>query len=290
MDFRVISAVVMATALSAPIASAQAQQPGRSEQTRMPRAGGVSMIGVQVGDVTADNMKSLKVSRLEGAVVERVNPNGPASAAGLREQDVIVAFDGERVRSASQLSRLVSETPAEREVSMSIIRDGRRSDLRIKPEAGGWVTPRLGGMINQDDIREYAEEASRVAREMGRNLPGAMEGMRARVGARGRLGATVQELTPELASYFGVKSGVLIAGVATDSPAAKAGMKAGDVITAVDGRPIGAAADLVRALPRDDESREVTLTIVREKKEQTVKATIALPERAQPPARRGRSV
>lgn len=288
-------AAVAVAAVAVPAASAEATaveaqgrrapQAERAERVQMPRAGAVSMIGVRLSDVTADNMKTLKVSKLEGAVVESVNPNSPAATAGLREKDVIVQFDAERVRSASHLTRLVAETPAGREVTLSVMRDGRRTDLRIKPEAGpGWFDPRFGGMMDQDHWREYAEQAERAAREMSRNLPEMMEGMRGGRAHRGRLGVTVQELSPDLAEYFGVKSGVLVASVAADSAAAKAGLKAGDVITAVDGKPVSSPAELIRALPAGEGSHDVNLTVVRDKKELTLKATLqpASPGRVRP--------
>src|SRR5205814_97864 len=67
---------------------------------------------------------------------------------------------------------------------------------------------------------------------------------------RGRLGVTLEELTPQLAKYFGAKDGVLIASVREDSPASRAGLKAGDVITKVNNEPVGSRDDLMR-LVRD---------------------------------------
>jgi serine protease Do len=270
---------LMAVAVAGPAATAQERRPPDSQSGRvqMPRVGAVSMIGVRLGDVTAENMKTLKLSKAEGAVVESVNPNSPAATAELRERDVIVLFDGERVRSATHLTRLVSETPAGREVALTVVRDGRRTDLKITPQAGrGWFDPRFGGMvdIDQEQLREYAEQAGRAAREMSRNFPEMMEGMRGGVANRGRLGATVQEVTPDLAEYFGVKSGVLVASVVQGSAAAAAGLKAGDVITAVDGKAIATPSELIRALPTDEGSHDVTLTVVRDKKELTLKATL----------------
>jgi S1-C subfamily serine protease len=95
------------------------------------------------------------------------------------------------------------------------------------------------------------------------------------------LGVTVQEVSGDLAAYFGVKAGVLVAGVMPDSPAAKAGLKAGDVITGVNGKPVASPRELVMALPTDDAAHEVTLTVVREKKETTFKATLQ-PESSKP--------
>src|SRR5204863_3258457 len=147
----------------------------------------------------------------------------------LREKDVILEFDGEHVRSASHLTRLVTETPPARDVALVVMRDGRRTNLHLTTEAAAntWFDPTF-----------VAQEAQRAAREMRRNLPEMIDGMRSGMSARGRLGVSVQEVTPELAEYFGVKQGVLVASVAPDSPAAKAGLKAGDVITAANGKSI----------------------------------------------------
>ena len=150
-------------------------------QTRveMPRPGAVSMIGVRLADVTADEAKTLKLPRAEGAMVESVNPNSPASTAGLRAKDVIVEFDGERVRSAAHLTRLVTETPVGRDVAFSVMRDGKKSELHIKPEAGSWFNPQFGGMVNPDQMRGLGQEIGRQARDMTRNLPAVVDGARA---------------------------------------------------------------------------------------------------------------
>jgi S1-C subfamily serine protease len=100
--------------------------------------------------------------------------------------------------------------------------------------------------------------------------------------ARGRLGVQAETLTPQLAEYFGVKDGgVLVSGVTENSPAAKAGIKAGDVITSIDGGRVRDYDDLVREVR--DKTGEVTVGIVRDKKESSLKTTIEQPAR---PARR----
>jgi S1-C subfamily serine protease len=262
-------------AVSVPAVNAQTEQ--RTERIQVPRAGRASMIGVRLSDVSADQVKTYKLSKAEGAVVEAVNPNSPASTGGLHEKDVIVEFDGEHVRSASHLTRLVAETPVGRDVAVMVMRDGRRTNLHLKTEAGGdigWFDPTFGGRIDRDQMRDAAEQAGRAAREMTRNLPDMMEGMRNGMSNRGRLGVSIQDVTPELAEYFGVKSGVLVASVSADSPAAKAGLKAGDVITAIDGKTVSTPAELVKALPTGDGPHDVDLTVVRDKHERSVKATL----------------
>jgi len=164
------------------------------------------------------------------------------------------------------------------------MRDGRKTNLHVKTESNTAemrIDPTFGGVFDRERMREYAEEAGRAAREMGRNLPDVMDGMRNGMPNRPRLGVSVQDVTPELAEYFGVKSGVLVASVTADSPAARAGLKAGDVITAVDGTSVSSPAELVSALPSGDAAREITVTFVRDKQQRSAKATI------QPPSRDG---
>jgi len=82
-----------------------------------------------------------------------------------------------------------------------------------------------------------------------------------------------------LAEHFGAKDGVLVAAVAGDSPAARAGLKAGDVITKVGGTVVSARADLILALREIREAGEVEIGIVRDRKESTFKATLDSPRR-----------
>jgi len=293
---RIFVTALTAAAVSVPAVQAQSrrdpQVEQRTERVQMPQAGRVSMIGVRLSDVTADQAKTYKLSKAEGAVVESVNPKSPAATAGIREKDVILEFDGEHVRSARHLTRLVTETPAGRDVALVVIRDGRRTNLRLTTEAGAntWFDPTFSGAIDREQVREYAQEAERAAREMRRNLPDMIEGMRPGVSSRLRLGVSVQEITPELAEYFGVKSGVLVASVSADSPAAKAGLKAGDVITVVNGKSVASPRELVQALPTVEGSHEVDLTFVRDKQSRSVKATLVDPASRVRPVQRDQTL
>lgn len=120
----------------------------------------------------------------------------------------------------------------------------------------------------EDMLRRFNEELPRTLEQY--LAPG-----------RARLGVRIQELTPELAEYFGVKDGVLVTGVDADTPAAKAGLKAGDVITAIDAKTVASGNELVRQLR--DKSGEVTIALTRDRKALTLKATLEAPR---PPARR----
>jgi serine protease Do len=207
-------------------------------------------------------------------VVEQVQPDSPAEKAGLKRSDVIVEFDGERVRSVRQFGRLVQETPPGRTVKATVMRDGRRQDLQIAPREGGVYS---GRTLDTDRLRERLGDLDRLRDQLPRgafnfnfNMPDILSGR--------RLGVTVEELTDQLSAYFGAKGGVLVTSVADGSAAQRAGLKAGDVITTVDGQSVRSRDDLVRAL-RDARDDEVKIGFVREKKDTSVTAKIESPPR-----------
>ena len=107
-------------------------------------------------------------------------------------------------------------------------------------------------------------------------------------GGRGRLGVSAEAVSGQLATYFGVESGVLVRQVDESSAAAKAGVKAGDVITAVNGKPVKDAGDLRREIAdaTDGDAKEMTLNVTRDKKPITLKATIEDPQPPRPRVRR----
>jgi membrane-associated protease RseP (regulator of RpoE activity) len=89
-----------------------------------------------------------------------------------------------------------------------------------------------------------------------------------------RLGVTIESLDSQLAEYFGVKDGVLVKSVADGSSAQKAGLKAGDVITSINGTHVYETSDVNRALDRLENDGEFTLEVVRDRKPQTVKGKL----------------
>lgn len=202
-----------------------------------------------------------------GVRIDDVSEGSPAEKAGLKEGDVVVQFDGERVRSARQFIRLVQETPEGRSVRMAILRDGQNQTLEATPEnrsTFSWDP----GSGNRDRFNFNFED---LPRRFDFQIPD--PGSRFPV-SRGRLGVTVQSLTPELEEYFGAKNGgVLVSSVTQDSPAAKAGLKAGDVITSINGDRVEDSGDLVREL-NDATSDEVTIAVLRDGKAMTLKATL----------------
>jgi len=262
-------------------------------------------LGVEIRDVTKEDVAALKLVGQAGVVVEGVTKDSAAEKAGLKAKDVLLAYDGETVRSAQQLTRLVRETPPGRAVKIALVRDGKRIEVEATPTETAGENVRV--FINSDQIRGDVEKQMQELQnqlnqyKFERRVPGpGREGLPFKMEApfaddsvlwfgrdggplqmlvapgRARLGVTVQELTPELATYFGVKDGVLVSSVTADSPAAKAGIKAGDVITMVNDKPVTTAGELIGQL--GDKTGEVTLGLTRERKPLTLKVTIETPK------------
>lgn len=253
--------------------------------------------GVRIG-ITVANLDDEQAKTMTGALVTGVRDESPAAKAGLKEKDVITEFDGEKVRSARQLSRLVSETPPGRTVSLAAMRDGKRVELRVAPEE----TRR--SMLREGDMAPWTFERRLPPPELGSgerrfffDMPegghhfefhGPAEGdadMATMPREKGRLGIGIQDLSDQLAEYFGTGDGVLVSSVTKDSPAAKAGVRAGDVITSVDDKPVTNGRELTAAVRHAEDGATLKLGYVRDKKAGTATATLA--PRQEKPKRSG---
>ena len=259
--FGVVAGITCVVLLgSTGLATAQRRDTNFTRILLPPNLAGGSRIGLSIEDV-ADNDAAD-----EGAVVRDVRPESSAESAGFTDGDVVVEFDGERVRSARQLTRLVQETPAGRTVGTAVMRDGRRVELEVTPESGAAVMAAVPSLERLGE--RLGDVYTRVLPDVRPDLslwttPG-----------RARLGVNVQELSPQLADYFGVDNGVLISSVDEESVAAEAGLQAGDVITAVDGRAVEDTANLRRRLSAVDPGEEVSIGVTRAGRELALTATL----------------
>ncbi len=233
---------------------------------------GNAWLGVQLKDVTAEKARELKLPGEYGALVAGVDEESAAAKAGLQRGDVIVEFAGERVRSAAQLRRLIRETPAGRTVNLQVMRDGQSRTLNAKLQAH---TNNFHFQAPDVNIPQIEINPGLMAPFNNRNFTFMFSG-------RPTLGVTGEELTSQLAGYFGVKQGkgVLVSEVVAGSPAAQAGLKAGDVIVAVDGKDVPTVAELRKAveLKSGEETRKLNLTVVRDHHEQTLPVELKKPE------------
>ena len=248
-------------------------------------------LGVVIEDLDADGLKAAAGAD-SGVRIRGVDAESAAAKAGLHEGDIVVDVDGERVRSARQFSRLIQEAPAGRRVRLGIVRNGQRQTVEVVPDLRPFgftmrdleprmreleprlreMEPRLREM--EPRIREKLRDIEPRLREFRFDGPMNFDFDHSMTSARGRLGVQLAPLSPQLSEYFGARDGgVLVSTVTKDSAADKAGLKAGDVITSINGQSVRAYGDLIDQL-RDVDSGDVTIGIVRDKKPSTLKATI----------------
>jgi C-terminal processing protease CtpA/Prc len=236
---------------------------------------GTVHLGVTLGDVTTEKAQELKLPAVAGAIVNSVQKDSAAAKAGIEKGDAIVEFDGVRVRSSAELRRLIRETPAGRTVAIKIVRDGKTRVLSAKLEASSH-----NFNLNGPEMRLPSINVMPEIHIPPMNFP---ESYSLFAGHRAVLGISADDLTPQLAQYFGVKQGkgVLVSEVIVGGAADKAGLKAGDVIVQVDGKPVSGVEELRAALNDKftDDTRKVSLTIVRDRHEQTVNADLTRSQR-----------
>ncbi len=282
------------TALVVDARPAAAQTEPARPRSRMLTLAESASLGVNVRDLTPDDAKAAKAPPSgKGAYVTGVAAGSAAEKAGIKEGDVIVEFDGEQVRSAAVLSRLVTETPAGRDVKVAVMRDGKRLEVsaRLQPGEDQYSLVIPGTPWAQGREFTLRPPILRLPDPDVQVLPPQPESPQGQTPGTPRfapplwqyqngaqLGVTVQELTPQLRDYFGVRQGVLVAAVAADSAAARAGVKAGDVITTLDKTTVRTSDDLRRLLGERRVGDRVTLAIVRDHKPMTLTVTLEGPQ------------
>jgi serine protease Do len=245
-------------------------------QTRTLLLGPGAHIGVTVRDVDSTDAKDPKA----GVVIEDVTSGSPADKAGMKTGDAITEFDGERVRSTAQFTRLVRETPGGRSVSAVLSRAGQKITVTVTPDRSAFgddfgmrflETPSARLPIPPTPPSPPAPARAPRPPALNQLMPFDIIG---RARNTGRLGITIEDLDTQLAEYFGVKEGVLVKSVAEGSAGAKAGLKAGDVITSVNGRHVYDASDVTRALDRVESNGDFTIEVSRDRKPQTLKGKL----------------
>ena len=281
-------AAALAAALVAAAGAGAAFLPPAHAQTaaRAPRAleifgGRGSQIGATVRDVEETDAKDGKLAAPAGVVIEEVSTESPAAKAGLKAGDIVVEFDGERVRSVRQFTRLVQETPVGRKTQTVVMRAGQRVSVTVEPREGnGFVFADGKLSALQDWGRDFSFD---VPRPVPPTPPATPKPPAMPVfpdfdtfvwRTNNGLGITVGDLSQQLAEYFGTKDGVLVTSVADSSAASKAGIKAGDVITSFNGSGVTSPSDLRQRIRALQDGDEFTVGVVRDKKPTTLKGKV----------------
>ncbi len=256
-------------------------------------------LGVQTTEVTKENFAKFGLREVRGVAVEKVVENSPAAAAGIKDGDVIVRINGEEIASTRKLTRLISEIDADHQVKVTVLRNGSEQEITAtlgkRPGAFfgegnnfSFSSPAPLDKLKLDEfkslpqfkefpmLKDFPDLKDLPNGEGFRSftLPGGGEGKVFTWSSNNsrQIGVGVTDLTMQLAQHFGVEDGLMINEVRENSPAAKAGLKAGDIIVDANGKAVKSQLDLIREVNSKKEG-DVQLTIVRDGKRQTISVT-----------------
>lgn len=242
-------------------------------------ADGSSWLGVELHEVTSDTAKELKLPAERGVVLTSIVPDSPAAKAGLKENDVVTEINGQRVEGAAQFRRMIREIPAGRAAQITVWRDGRAQTISVtlgkseeRRNSFKVFTPAPGAPGS------FAFTMPEIPMTPPMDWNGTLM-----MGGQPRLGIDAEDLNGQLGSFFGAPDGegILVREVNPGSAAEKGGLKAGDVITSVNGERVRTVGDLREKLAAKHEAKDkdkdqaVKLGVLRNKSE--VSLTIELP-------------
>lgn len=248
-------AILLAVVMTAP---ASAEPP--SGNAAWPDSQSSAYLGVHIDQVTPQQMSALKLASSNGAVITDLDQDGPACRAGLKENDVIVGFNGSKIESPEQLGSMIHAMSPGKTVVFTVVRGGEKKDVKVA--LGTWPRP-----------TPHAQTfVANPPRWVGPAAPGVINGMDVPsiTVLSSRHGLMVESLCPQLADFFNVPPGrgVLVRSVEKGSPADAAGLKAGDVIVKLNNEAVHDLADWRRAMGVP--ASQISVTVVRDKREQTV--------------------
>lgn len=239
-------------------------------------AEGSSWLGVELHEVTSDTAKELKLPAERGVVLGSIVPDSPAAKAGLKENDVVTEINGQRIEGAAQFRRVIREIPAGRTAQITVWREGRAQTISVtlgkaeeRRNSFKVFTPAPGA---PGSFAFAMPEIPMPPMEWNGTLM---------MGGQPRLGIDAEDLNGQLGSFFGAPDGegILVREVNPGSAAEKGGLKAGDVITSVNGERVRTAGDLREKLAAKREAKDkdqtVKLGVLRNKSE--VSVTVELP-------------
>ncbi len=194
-------------------------------------------LGVQIQEVTEEIAQSLDLDEAKGALIASVEPNGPAEEAGLKTGDLILEFNGQKVDRLKDLPRLVAAAKAGEKAEVRVLRDGNERSVKVQV-----------GRMPGDDMT-------------------AMKSPESKNSDQAKLGVTLAPLTAEYRQRLRLPDdaeGVVIVDVERGSPAAREGLRAGDVIKRVGNKKVATPEEVIEALKGQAKRKAVLLLISRQ--------------------------
>jgi serine protease Do len=237
-------------------AQEKAQRDLERAMTKLHTMGGGSFLGVGVVEIDSERAKALKLKEERGVEIRSIEPDSPAAKAALKESDVVLEYNGERVEGTEEFMRLVRETPVGRQVRLAIWRNGAPQTATVTIAERQPFNLKISTFPKMPEI--WIPDMPRMSTYWRTPV----------------LGIESEALGSQLGEYFGVKEGVLVRSVLKDSAAEKAGIKAGDVITKVDESSVKEPRQISNVLRGLQSGKSVAVTLVREHKEMTLSVTL----------------
>ena len=238
-----------------------------------------SYLGVNIADIDERAARVLNLKSTSGVEVTAVDRDAPAGKAGMHLRDVIVAVDGHEVTSAQQFRETMRGYAPLRQVVLAVLRDGKPMSFTVKLADRAKLQrqifarrfsapmPTLGNTFGTVVARSSGDGANDGPADDESSLPQSFGESSTGWG----MGAELDPIGPQLASFFGVKdgTGMLVKSVEPGSPAAAAGLQAGDVVLKLNDENLLDPIDWVRGLEAG-RGKPMQLTIVRNKHIETL--------------------
>jgi serine protease Do len=236
-----------------------------------------SFLGVHIIEVDDKRARELKMLATYGVEITSVLKGSPAEDGGIEPGDVIVEFRSEKVAGVEHFMRLVRETPVGREVPVTVWRNNSEAMLtaKIGERKPTQLRFRLG-CKEGEDCKKPGVDFTMPTFKVDVPIPHIVLRTRA-------LGADLETLEDQLAKHFGVEEGVLVRSVVPNSPAGRADLRAGDVITSAAGEVIRTPRQFRRVLRSTDEET-VEIEVVRDRTKKTLQMEPTGPNRHRPRA------
>jgi serine protease Do len=232
-------------------------------------------LGVDLGEVDNERANALPTKDTHGAEVVMVDHDAPASKSGLlRLHDVILLLDGQPFDNVDQLRRRLREMPSGRTVNLLINREGK--NINVSVQLCDRALLQQQAWSRHFTVPEPAAGQSFLG-NVASSGPAFLDSMIPRALY---VGADVNPVRTQLAGYFGVKSGtgLLVESVDDQSPASRAGLKAGDVVVKVESAQMTSKNDWLKAI-RNHRGHLVQVTVMRNKQEQILTMSAGKPKK-----------
>jgi serine protease Do len=233
-------------------------------------------LGVDVRDVSGDQMAALKLKEAHGAEIILVDHDAPAGKAGLHEHDVVLQMNGQPIEGEDQIRRMLHECPPGKTIVLVISRDGQQ--MTVSAQMGNREEIERKAWEQHLTVHEPSSEADNGFSSAPAQSSPPMRGGNSFIGTilmiPSYTGATLEPINGQLAQFFGAANGkgLLVRSVAANSPAAQAGMQTGDVVVRADTKPVTSAGDWSKAV-KNSKGRSLSVVVLRDKKEQTLTLT-----------------